>query len=276
MDENVTETDAVQPEGQGEQSVTEPTPVQPEGQGQDSGSTTGPWDLSPYPEEVRPHLEKFAREQDARVTREFQRRAEQLDAWKPYEDIGIDQYDPEGLAGLVQFAEALEDPDTARDALMQVAANLGIELTPAQAQAAIDQQEADPLETVTQRLDRLEAERQAEIAEREAAQSVAAQWASVDESNGKPLSDTEREQVRQLAYDLAANPEIEEPVVAAYEFIKNLRAGAQQSFVEGAPSQPAPAVDGGSPSTTADPVDDFDAALALHLERTKQAQAATA
>ena len=264
MDETVTPEAVQTEEVQGEPTSTEPTAVQPEGQGRQEGNQAGPYDLSAYPEDVRSHLEQFAKEQDARVTREFQKRSE---TWKPYEDLGVQDIDPEDLGALLGFANQLNDPDAAKDAVLALAENLGIDLS-AQPEAEAEE-DPDPYVKLTSQVESLQERLDREDAEREAAAAISAQWAKVEETHGKALSDEEKEEVRELAYQLAANPSIDEPVTTAEDLIKKYTSKAQSELVKGSPAQPAPAEPGGVPSTIAELPDSFEEAERLHRERRK-------
>lgn len=97
-------------------SFTSPTGVQPEqGQGAAPGDAPYAEYLNRIPEEHRPLVEPVFREWDGNVTRRFQEYSEYRRRFEPYEQMGIDQYDPEGLGNLIEFARLANDPTRAQE-----------------------------------------------------------------------------------------------------------------------------------------------------------------
>lgn len=90
--------------------------VQP-GPGQGAAPGDAPYAeyLDRIPEEHRGVVEPVFKEWDGNVTRRFQEHSEYRRRFEPYEQMGIDQYDPEGLAGLIEFAKLANDPTRSGD-----------------------------------------------------------------------------------------------------------------------------------------------------------------
>lgn len=90
----------------------EPDVVQPEDAGQGDGGHDAPYAeyLNRIPEEVREEVEPVFKDWDANVTRRFQEHSEYRREWEPYEQTGINRLSPEETQWLVQFRQALEDP----------------------------------------------------------------------------------------------------------------------------------------------------------------------
>lgn len=82
--------------------------------------------LNRIPEEHRPLVEPIFKEWDGNVTKRFQEHAERLKAWEPYQEAGLDRYDPQTLTQLVEFAQQLSDPVAYRDWVAEQAARLGL------------------------------------------------------------------------------------------------------------------------------------------------------
>jgi hypothetical protein len=90
--------------------------VQPDaGQGAAPGDAPYAEYLNRIPEEHRGIVEPLFREWDGNVTKRFQEHSEYRRQWEPYEQMGVNQYDPEGLAGLIEFAKLANDPTRAGD-----------------------------------------------------------------------------------------------------------------------------------------------------------------
>src|SRR5262245_33395237 len=81
---------------------------QPEGQGAPEG-TGGLYDLSSVPEDLRQFVEPHLKAIEGNVTKRFQDYSSKLDAWKPYDELGIQDVDPQQLSQLLAFAEIAQD-----------------------------------------------------------------------------------------------------------------------------------------------------------------------
>lgn len=267
---------AVQPEGQGQQGADTPD-VQPEGQGVDGVTETGLYDLSTVPEEQREFIAPILKDIERNANARFQQHADHRATWAPYEELGVNELDPEGLGALLEFAQQL-DGEGARDAILGLAENLGIDLT---GDAAVEG-EPDPIAELRAEVQELREWKEARVSGEQleaeqatAAESIQAEWAEVQKAHGRPFTDKEVERLRKLAteYLKADNPE---PIKAAYSFIKELAGEAATEFVGGSPDVPATAAPGGRASTTAEPTDDFKEAQRLHAERRQQRTATAA
>lgn len=280
--------EVVQPAGQGQSSSDAPAAAQPSGQGLPGADTstvqpngqgpdvteTGLYDLSTVPEELRDSVAPILKEIEGNATKKFQQHADFRRQWEPYEELGIHELDPEGLGNLLEFARAL-DGEGARDALLELADALGVDLT-------AEPGEPDPLSDLRSELEdlrawkaQIEENEQLDNVRAETSQRIQAEWASVQERHGKPFTDEEVDSLRELATAFLEAGK-DEPITKAYEFIHGLTGRAASDFVANAPDQPAPAEPGGRAATTAEPVDDFETAERLLRERRQQRAALAA
>lgn len=275
MSELEQEVEAVQPDGQG-QPVAEGSEVQPEGQGQQDAHD-GLYDLSSIEDPaIRSEVERIAKDIDRNVNGKLQEAAEYRKGWEPYEQLGVNELDPDGLGALLQFAEALSDEETAREALLQIAETVGVDL--AGVDPVGEATEDDPIASVQQELEDLRQWRQAQeerelyaTVEAEEAQRLEAEWAEVEEAHGRPFTDDEKVRLRDLAIRFVADSE--QPIKDAYEFITSVAGQAQSDLVDQAPDQPSPAEPGGQASTAVEPVETFEEAERLMRERRQMASA---
>lgn len=263
----------VQPDGQG-QSTAPPSTVQPDGQGQSDVSDLYREVLATVPEDQRQHVEPHLKEWDRRVNPKLSEAADYRKRWESFEAIeGLDEVGAEGVGALLEFANALADPENAKQAILNLAANVGVDLGIADPAAGED---LDPLEQLRSELDQLkqsqaQKEEEAELARitEQEATKLRAEWDVVEQEHkdtfGRELSDKERERLKGLAARFVADTE--EPIKAAYTFLKDVAGDAQTSLVDGAPTPPAPAQPAGRASTTVQPVDSFDEAERLMRER---------
>lgn len=265
----------VQPEeGQGQPSADETSAVQPEGQGQPDAQA-GLYDLSTVPEEYRSHVERIAKDIDRNVNAKLQEAAEFRKSWEPYSSLGVNEVDPEGLAALMEFAQAISDPDSARDAVLNLAKALELDLanTP---DSEGEGEEPDPIQEIRAELDAIKQERaqtqeQAQIAQlqQEALTAYQAEYAAVEKLNGKAFSVEEKTKLIGLAKRFQLDHD--EPIKAAFQLIQEISGGAETALVNGQPTPPAPAEPAGRASSTVQPVETFEDALRLHLERNASA-----
>lgn len=194
------------------------------------------------------------------------------DRWKPYEELGIHDIEPEQLSNLFEWLGALEDPQAAEAAIRQLAESVGVSLeapqppAPAAAAPADGQDEVrQQLAALQERLDQREQAEQHAQVEQETRQRITAEWEQVraahKEATGQDLAGDMLEQVKALAKQYAYDNDT--PIQSAYDFIMKLSAGAQQEFVKGAPVQPSAAEPAGRANTAAVATDDFDEAERL-------------
>ena len=253
--------------GQGQPADDTTSAVQPEGQGQPDAST-GLYDLSAVPEQYRSEVERIAKDIDRNVNSKLQEYADHRKQWEPFQELGLQDFDPEGVGALLQFATRLsEGGDTAREALSNLAASLEIDLGQAPAADAGEPSEDTPLtraefEAWKQAQD--EARLEAQYAQ-EAEAGFREEYAEILKANGKPFTPEENQRLLDLARRFQADHD--QPIKAAYELINSIAGGAEAALVNGQPTPPAPAEPGGRAATTVQPVDTFEEAERLMRER---------
>ena len=270
IDETSLDAEAVQPpEGQG-QPVANESEVQPlEGQGQQDGYE-GLYDLNAIDDPaIRSEVERIAKDIDRNVNTKLQEAAEYRKGWEPYEHLGLNELDPEGLGALLSFADALADQSTAQGALMDLAQQVGVDLS---AQVADGDVEASPLTGLESEVAELRewknSQEERELfasVEAEETKRLQAEWGEVEERHGKPFSEDEQARLRDLALKFVADSDT--PISDAYDFIEGITGQAQSALVDGAPDQPSPAEPAGQASTSAAPVESFEEAERLYRER---------
>jgi len=103
----------------------------------------GLYDLSAVEEGVREQLMPHLKAIEGNVTRKFQEAAEYKRGWEPYEQLGVNQMDPQALGSLLDFYETGDlthlfgDAEQAKQWVSQVADAYGI--TKAEAQDALEE-----------------------------------------------------------------------------------------------------------------------------------------
>lgn len=267
MPEDFTTPEDVQPQvGQGDPSG-DPSAVQPEGQGQQDAQT-GLYDLSTVDEALRPAVEQHLKQIEENANKRFREHADFKKAWQPYEELGLNQVDPEQLTHVLEFISQLQEEDTAKDAVRALATELGLQF----AEEPADAGEPDPVAQLDTRLARLEAweASQQEAKDLAAAQeAIRAEWAEVQAAHGAEFSKEEAEDLASLAGRFA---EEDAPVKAAYAFLQRIKGATETALVKQKALEPKPAARGGRASTAATPPDSFEEANRLHRERSAQSQ----
>ena len=301
LNETSPEAEAVQPEeGQGQPDATETSAVQPEGQGQPDAET-GLYDLSTVPEEHRAFVEEHLKNVERNANGKFQEHAEYREGWQPYEELGIQDIDPGGLGALIGFAEKLVDPETgeldpvaARDAIMEFAEGLGVDLAgdgqhegDLDAGDADDETDDDVPSWARQLMDKdAERERQAaEAAEQEELREITTaaeaayrkEFEEVESLNGQPFDKTPgsspdgdpQRSERDFLIGLAKRFQLDndEPIKAAYQLMQTISGRAEAALVNGQPEQPKPSEGRGRASSPVRAVDTFEDAERIHRER---------
>jgi hypothetical protein len=111
----------------------------PEGQGEEA-SGSSPWEtyLDRIPEDARDVATEAFREMEANANKKFESHAEFRKQWEPLQETGINQLSPEEVSWLVQFRQALEQPDVMQQWWEGYAKENGLTVAEAQAQAADD------------------------------------------------------------------------------------------------------------------------------------------
>lgn len=276
-DETSTETETVQPpEGQGQSDVDSTSAVQPEGQGQQDAQT-GLYDLSTVPEEHRSFVEEHLKNIERNANAKFQEHAEYRKSWEPFGELGLQDVGAEGVGALLEFAQDLSNPETARDAILAIAQAAGVDLDQAEAMADEADDNDAPLTRAefeawqNQQRQQWEEQQQLNTLREQALAGYQKEFAEVEGLNGKPFEGAEKQRLIALAKRFQSDHD--EPIKAAFEFMQSLRGEAEKALVDGQPTPPAPSEPGGRASSPVQPVDDWDEALRLHRERNASAHA---
>lgn len=289
-DETSPETEAVQPEapsadGQGSPDVSstdEPSAVQPEGQGLPDAET-GLFNeyLTSVPEEHRSTVEQYLKDAERNVNGKLQEAAEAAKSWEPFSELNLQDVGAEGVGALLEFAQDLSNPETAADAIRAIAEAAGVDLNSSfEPGDGPDSEESDVPLTRAE----FQAWQQEQVAQAEQARQFAEardterarldkEYAEVEALHGKKFGTakgpngepTERE--RLIALAVRFQPDHDEPIKAAYQWMQSIRGDAEAALVNSQPTPPGPSERGGRASSPVQPVDNFDDALRIHTER---------
>lgn len=261
--------DDVQPEGQGVVDTSQ-SQVQPEGQGQ-GDAQAGLYDLSTVPDEYRSHVERIAKDIDRSAQTKFREAADYRKQWAPYEELKLTEHDPGTVRQLLELHQLLSDENTARDVVLQLARNVGLEVEGLDDEEP-EESEPDPLAEMRAELARLSeletsrAEQQAQAQELERLQN---EWDDIVQEHG-PFSDEDQELILELAgrFDSEA-----EPIKAAHRLFNQIVGRGEAGLVRAKAGEPAAAEPAGRASTAVTPPETFEDAKRLLIERRAQMNA---
>jgi hypothetical protein len=231
-------------------------------------------DLSNVPEGVRQAVLPLLKEYEGNATRKFQEAAEYRKQWEPFEQLGINQIDPEEMADLLAFRELASDPDQFAEWYQQVGEQLELGGGPQYDQQPSEEGGMDmgALEdmigrALDQRLGPIEQTFQQQQEAQNLAQAesyITSQLDGLQEQHGE----FDRDAVCQLAlaYD---GPEAVEKGFADYQ---RLIGQAEKGVLSGKLQQPPPPEQGGRPGTQAKSITDFGEASQAAREMLRRAQ----
>lgn len=268
-------------DGQGDQSANE-------GQGAESSESQGFVDsyLQNVPEDYRPHVEPYIRDVERNTNSKFEEHANYRKQWEPYEDLGLTEYDPEGLQTLLQFAEMSNDPEAFQNWWLAAGQEAGF-LDQLQQQVGAEDDddllddEGDEggldLESFKTALASVIDEKISPLQERimqdDEQQEVDAANQAIDEQI-EELKQQYGEFDEQMVYKLALaySDSSDDPIAKGFEDYQQFLAQIENGTVERKISQPGPAEPSGPAATQSQAPKSWDEAKAMAKERYAQIQ----
>lgn len=256
----------------------EGAPAAAEGGTENEGDPTGGlYNLDSVPADLRPHAEQIAKEISGNVTRRFQEAADYRSQWEPFEQMGLNEYEPEAIQSLLAFAELADDPDSFQEWWESVGDDMGFfdsEDDDGEDMSFLDGEdegEQARIEQVKNMLEGLVDEKLQPIAETltaaqeqdlidEAAELIDERLEALKEEHG----DFDEEIVMQLAYAHAPDPEALDKGFADYQRLVN---GAAENAINGKANVPGPGEASGPADTSRKLPTSFDEAAAMAKER---------
>lgn len=225
-------------------SFTDPDGVQPD-PGQGAGGNDAPYAeyLNRIPEEYRGDVEPIFKEWDGNVTKRFQEHSERLRQWEPYQQVGIDQYDPQSLASLIEFGRMASDPDAYRQWLQAEAERAGL-LGQSEPDDEFEDDLLDPSVTsfferamspYLQKMEAIEAKLQAQETHQQT-QAREAMWNRQFEELTSEHGELDRDIIQTFAAKYADDPE--NAIKRGFEDFQRMRAQIEQQVLRGKLNQP--------------------------------------
>jgi hypothetical protein len=259
------------------------TAVQPEevdaGQG---GESSGLYDLSSIPEQLRPAVEPVFKQWEANVTKKFQDHAEYRKSWEPYEQLGVNNLDPSELQDLIAFNDLAGNPEQFDQWLYNAAMERGMIGEQQQQEAPQEdlygdsygevqqQQQFDPdmiQQMIADQVGPLYEQAQQQ-AQQQAVQQATEEIQSTLDGLHKEHGDFPDEVVCQLAlaYDTP------DGLQRAFSDYQSLIAQTERGVVEQKLAQPSVPEVGGASNTQAPDINSWESARAAAIARLKAGQ----
>ena len=256
-------------------------------EGTDSGNLYGEI-LNAVPHEFHEALTEKLKAKDADFTKRFQSVSEQ---WKPYEELGLQDADPELVGGWMNLNQALdaasEGNEEAKQSVYQWWEQLGdsleffdsegggegqesqpedlLDMTPQQLEEIISSRVADAVNPLVEQ----QTQAQQQQALKEAEGQVAESLSSIRQANPN-LTDEHEQQILALAYQFGEDSE--DPIAEGYKQFQSIRGEGESNLFGEKANQPRPAEGAGMPDTSL-PQPNSDNVKELAMERLRQAQA---
>jgi len=257
-----------------------------EGQGDDGGGAPYAEYLEAVPEQFREQVEPAFKKWDADVNKKFQDHAEYRKAWSPYEEAGINEYEPGLIQEVLQTAQDPmaylswvheQSPELAQNAWEQYGEANGLfdSGEDEEESGGGEDFEAALAEQIEQRLSPIEQrfQEQDERERQQEAQSlVDAEFQALREEHGEAFDEDKEEATRAFARMIFESSEIDfkDAIRQGWERVQKLGVDAERGLVDDKLSQPNTPETGGRPNTGAKPVTDFAEAEKLARERLGQ------
>lgn len=244
-------------------------PVQPQGQGEDAGTTDAPYAeyLNRIPEEARGQAEEAFKAWDANTTQRFQEASQYRKSWEPYEQVGVNQHDPQTVQWALQFAQvAQENPQAIQEWFQGYAQQHGLQAAQEAAQEAVTAGEFDPydpntlqsqiekaLAPISQQLEQMTQWRSQQEQQAHEAGLERQLEAACEELARKHGDAFDAERVRSLAWKYAApGADPKHVIQQAWDEFQQWRGHFEKQFVQPKVNVPAPAESGGGIAPAAD------------------------
>lgn len=254
-------------------------------EGQDAGGLYGSV-LEGIPEQFHGTLTERLTAKDAELNKAHQQKVE---GWKPYEDLGLRDVDPQVIGSYLDFGNTLaaagQGDAQALQAIQEWWTGIGNELgfaqengaeqqdgdasdlldmSPDQLQQIVGQQVAEGLNPILERMEQQEQQQALAAAEQEVSDQVAAL-----RKDNPELTDEDEKRILAFAYMFGQDSE--DPINAGFEEFKQVAARGENELFRQKLAQPAPAEGAGRANTAAEAPTTFEDAKAAALDRMRQA-----
>lgn len=215
-------------------------------------SANGLYDLNDVPEDVRDHVVPHLKAMEGGITKKFQEAAEYRKGWEPYEEMGLQDMQPEEIKQLLDFAQMANDPESFDQWLKAAAEERGL-FNGNGAEDDLGLEEPDELSP--EKIKELVAEQtkpiQDTLQQQQQAKAVAEAEQGIEDSLGQirkdnpDLPENAEDAIVQLAYAYAEEDGVD-PIAKGFEDYQNLIGQGEKGLFKQKTQQPAPAEGAGA------------------------------
>lgn len=251
--------------------------VQPADAGQGADTTdSGLYDLDSVAPEIReavaPHLKAI----EGNVTKKFQEAADYRKQWSPYEEIGLNNLQPDQVKGLLEFAEMANDPEQFGQWWETAGKEMGLfdkftpdssvedleledDLSPEKVQELIEKQVAEKIGPIEQTLQ----QQQMQSKEAQANEEIASAMGSIRGENSSLFEGDEdgkvENRIARLAYSYSDDNSLSatEMIQKGFEDYKEMIEAGEKGLFQQKANQPKPPEGPGGADTSPEKVSSF-------------------
>ncbi len=239
--------------------------VQPaEGQGGDGDS--GLYDLDSVTPEVREVLEPHLKAIEGNATKKFQEAAAYRKQWEPFEELGVNEMDPQALGQLLEFAQMANDPEQFQSWVSERAQELGLLNQPDLADEDLlseDLSQDKVEEMISQKIaefqqseeQKTQAQQEQQALEEEAGKAITAELEQIRSDNPN-LPEEADDAIVRLAYSYAED-DPQNAIARGFEDYKSMTGQAEKGLFDQKSGQPRSPEGPGAPDTSPERIASF-------------------
>lgn len=239
-----------------------------QGQAQDTNNGLYP-DLSAVSPDIRDIVDPLLKQFEGNVTRKFQEAADFRKQWEPFQELGVQDLDPDDLKELLAFRDLAQDPEQFKAWYQAVGEEMGLGAQDMQPAA----QPTEPA-ALEQTLAKLLDERLGPIENAYRSQQEQAQLAQAQSFIDGKLGELEQQHGEfdsDAVCQLALAYEGADAIERGFADYQRLVGQVEKSVFEQKLQSPDGAVSGGRPATQVQPITDFGEAKKAALSMMQQA-----
>ena len=246
----------------------------------DQGADTtdsGLYDLDSVAPEIRDEVAPHLKAIEGNVTKKFQEAADYRKQWSPYEEIGINELEPDQIKGLLDFANMAKDPEQFSGWWKAAGDEMGLfdkfgsqedpdleledDLSPEKVAELVEKQLAEKLGPVEQTLQQQEQDRKAAQANEEVAdamKSIRGENTSLFEGDEEHQKTVEQ-RIARLAYSYSDDNSLSpsEMIQKGFEDYKEMIGQGEKGLFDDKSNQPKPPEGAGGADTSPEKIASF-------------------
>jgi hypothetical protein len=254
--------------------------AQPPGgdQGTGDGTDSGLFNLDSVAPDIREHLEPHLKTIQGNVESKFREAADFRKQWSPYEEIGLNEVEPDQVKGLLEFANLAKDPEQFSQWWKAAGDEMGLfdkfgvqddsgleladDLSPEKIAELVEKQVAEKIGPVEQTLQQQEQDRKVAQANEEVAsamKSIRSETPSLFEGDEEHQEAVEQ-RIARLAYSYSDDSSLlpAEMIQKGFQDYTEMIGQGEKSLFDQKSKQPPPPEGAGGADTSPEKIASFD------------------